>query len=105
MAIERKKAVAFDDVEMPEEVSPNAEGIDNEAVDSVEAVEAVEPEPAGETATLGIEMLGGQKVGPGDTVKLEVVSVSDEDGTVTVKYSNPKPGGIAKASAAFNEGP
>jgi hypothetical protein len=93
MAIERKKPIAFDDVEMSEEVvDPAAETI------------AAAPEEAAETATLSIAMLGGQKVAPGDVVRLEVVDVSDEDGTVQVKYSNPKSGGVAKAAAAFNEG-
>ena len=98
MAIDRKKDMAFD-MEVSEEM-PNQEGIDNEAVDAVEAVE-----PAGETVTVGADMLGGQKVSPGDVVKLEVATVSDEDGTVTLRYASPKPGGIDKAAAAFNEGP
>lgn len=91
MAIDRKKPVAFDDVEMEST---------EEADTMPEPMEAEGPE----TATLSLEMLGGQKVNPGDVVKLEVVNVSDEDGTVTVKYATPKPGGIAKAAAAFNEG-
>lgn len=82
---------------MEVEERPMREG--NEIVDATEGVES-----AGETATLSLEMLGGQKVSPGDTVRLEVVEVSDEDGTVTVKYATPKTGGIAKAAAAFNEG-
>ena len=67
-------------------------------------VEAAEPVESAETATLSTEMLGGQKVAPGDVVRLEVVSISDEDGTVQVKYASPKTGGIAKAAAALNEG-
>lgn len=68
---------------------------------------AVEATPAGETATLSLEMLGGQTVAPGDVISLEVAEVSDEDGTVTVRYNHPKKkvGGIDKAMAAFNEGP
>ncbi len=97
MAIERKgKVMAFDDAMATQEAPPEMEGATPEA----EAMEA----PESETATLSLEMLGGQKVTPGDVVRLEVVGVSDEDGTVTVKYATPKPGGIAKASAAFNEG-
>lgn len=95
MAIDRKKPVAFDEVEESTEIE--AEPMPVEA-------EVESHEPAAETATLSLEMLGGQKVSPGDTVRLEVVEVSDEDGTVTVKYSNPKNGGIAKAAAVFNEG-
>jgi len=94
MAIERKKPMAFDDVESTEEVD----------VAPAEPMETAPAEDAGETATLSLEMLGGQKVGKGDVVRLEVVDVSDEDGTVTVRYSKPKSGGIAKAAAAFNEG-
>lgn len=91
MAIDKKKPVAFDDV------------TESEVVEAPE-MEAAAPEEASETVTLSTEMLGGQKVSPGDVVRLEVVSVSDEDGTVQVKYAQPKSGGIAKAAAAFNEG-
>lgn len=93
MAIDRKKPIAFDEVEESTEIEADPM-----------PVEAEVESPAAETATLSLEMLGGQKVSPGDTVRLEVVEVSDEDGTVTVKYSNPKNGGIAKAAAVFNEG-
>lgn len=91
MAIDKKKPVAFDDVTETE-------------VAAVPAEMEGAPEEASETVTLSTEMLGGQKVSPGDVVKLEVVSVSDEDGTIQVKYAQPKTGGIAKAAAAFNEG-
>ncbi len=110
MAIMKKGPVAFDDAEDSESPelagpapTPNEMGIDNEAVDAVEGAEPASPEA--ETATLDAGMLGGKKVAPGDVVKLEVVGVSDEDGTVTVKYATPKTGGIDAASAAFNEGP
>lgn len=97
-----KKPISFDDTESTEEVDtmPATKG-----APEVEMAEASEVEaPAGETATLSLDMLGGKSVNPGDTVSLEVVEVSPDDGTVTVKYRNPKTGGIAKASAAFNEG-
>ncbi len=106
MAIERKKPIAFDEVIETETVEegPNAEGIDNETVDAAEAVEAAPVETGGETVTIGLDMLGGKKVAPGDVVRLEVASVSDEDGTAVLKYSTPKSGGIAQAAAVFNEG-
>jgi hypothetical protein len=65
------------------------------------------PTPTGEeTVTLSLDMLGGKSVKPGDRVQLEVVSVSDEDGTLQVRYAQPKPkgGGIAEAAAVFDEG-
>lgn len=99
--IDKKKAMAFDDESTEQvDVIPEKPG----APEMEMAEESEMESPAGDTATLGIEMLGGQKVSRGDVVRLEVVDVSDEDGTVTVKYAHPKSGSIAKAAAAFNEG-
>lgn len=67
--------------------------------------EVAAPAPEGETAVISMEMLGGQKVAPGQTIRLEVVSASDEDGTVVVRYPQTKAskGGIAEAAAVFDE--
>ena len=83
-----EKAMAFDDKLQPE----------------VESEEVVAEEPA-ETVTISMEMLGGKSVKPGDVVRLEVVDVSDEDGTVSVRYPKmAKTGGIKEAAASFDEG-
>lgn len=42
-----------------------------------------------ESASLPLTILAGQTVKPGDVVRLEVVSVSDEDGTFEAKYATP----------------
>lgn len=103
MAIIRKdKAVAFDDT--PEESTGETDEMPSKPMETG-LEEATEPSEDSETTTIGLDMLGGQKVAPGDVVKLEVVSVSPEDGTAVLKYATPKTGGIAKAAAAFNEGP
>lgn len=39
------------------------------------------------TAQIPSTMLGGQAASPGDVVRLEVVSVDDESGLLTVKYA------------------
>ena len=68
------------------------------------AVEEMEMESPEEMATLSIETLGGS-VKPGDVVRLEVVSVSEEDGTAQLRYARSKPkGGIKEAAAVFEEG-
>ncbi len=90
MPIERKKdRYEFDDevsVESTDDVTELPESGENEVVEERE----VETDgDAGNTATLSATILGGKKVNPGDTVRLEVVSVSDDDGTVTVRYSQP----------------
>ena len=71
-------------------------------MEEVAAVEEMDsPE---EMATLSIETLGGA-VKPGDVVRLEVVSVSEEDGTAQLRYAKSKPkGGIKEAAAVFEEG-
>lgn len=87
--MDTKKAVAFDDVE---------------STDEVDEMPEVESPETSETVTLSLDMLGG-KASKGDIVRLEIVDVSEEDGTATVKYHRPKSGGgIEKAAAAFNEG-
>ena len=44
------------------------------------------------TASLPAGILQGQKVAPGDVVRLEVTSVDEDTGDVTVKYAtSPKP--------------
>lgn len=58
------------------------------------------------TATLDVAVLGGQTVAPGDRVELEVVSVDDENGTLTVKYPKPEKttgSSIEAATAVFDE--
>jgi hypothetical protein len=90
MPIERKKTTyAHDDVMEPE-------------VGTEEVAEAAS-EPAGDTATISLSILGGQSVSPGDTVRLEVVESSADDGTVTLRYRKPESKGVAKAAAEFEE--
>lgn len=43
-----------------------------------------------ESATIPTSLLGGQAVSPGDVVRLEVVSLDEENGLVNVKYAKPK---------------
>lgn len=45
---------------------------------------------AEETVEIPVSMLAGQEVAPGDVVRLEVVSLNDDSGTISVKYSTPK---------------
>lgn len=65
-----------------------------------EASETEEVSPSAETTMLPITMLAGQSVAPGDVVRLEVVSVNDEDGSVEVKYSAPASGQISAIDEA-----
>lgn len=53
----------------------------------------VTPEAAPEeaTASLPVSLLAGKSVSPGDVVRLEVVSVDDKGGHVTVKYAAEPP--------------
>lgn len=65
------------------------------------------PDAGGETTSLPLSMVGGQPVAPGDVVRLEVVSVDEESGTFTAKYSTPdepEVGGIDEMAAKMNEG-
>ena len=62
---------------------------------------------ADETSTIPSSLLAGQTVNPGDVVRLEVVSVDEDSGNVTVKYaSDPsaeeEPGGVASMAAEFD---
>lgn len=62
-----------------------------------------EEAPAQETATLPMSILGGQQVSEGDTVRLKVLSVDAESGSLTVAYAHPpKTGGINKMAAQFS---
>jgi len=89
------------EAEMPE----GAESPEHEMAESPEEESTEQAEGDDDTATLSLDMLGGQQVNPGDVVRLEVVSVSPDDGTVSVRYAHPKnSGGISKAAAAFDEG-
>lgn len=63
---------------------------------------AVPEEVSEETVDIPVSMLAGQTASPGDVVRLEIVSVNDDSGTVTVKYATEKPmGGIKEAAATF----
>lgn len=56
----------------------------------------------GETVDVPVSMLAGQTVAPGDVIRLEVVSVNDDSGTVSVKYAVPKTGSaIDEAASQF----
>jgi hypothetical protein len=97
---QKKKTLrSFDD---PPEAAPETEVV--EAVTEVaEEVPAAEPE--GETATISATILGDQAVNPGDTITLEVVEASTDDGTVTVKYKKPAAKGIAAGAREFDQMP
>lgn len=45
-------------------------------------------EESSETASIPASIVGGQKVSPGDVIRLEVVSA--DGGTITVKYADPE---------------
>lgn len=55
---------------------------------AAEEMEGVAPEmEEGEaTAILGAEMGGGKRFKPGDVIMLDVVSIDESDGSMTVKY-------------------
>jgi hypothetical protein len=91
MPIERKKSsYAHDDVVEPE-------------IETEEVAEAAS-EPEGDTATISLSILGGQSVSPGDTVRLEVVESSADDGTVTLRYRKPdSKKGVDKAASEFEQ--
>lgn len=63
----------------------------------------MEPEEVeSETVEIPTSLLGEQTVSPGDVVRLEVVALNDDSGTVTVKYATAKdPGGIDEAVKEF----
>lgn len=49
-----------------------------------------EVESQDETVEIPASILGGQKIKPGDVVRLEVVGEPDESGMVKVKYAVPE---------------
>lgn len=64
------------------------------------------PEPANdsdsETVDIPVSMLMGQTVSPGDVIRLEVVTVNEDSGTVTAKYATEKKGSaIDEAASQF----
>ena len=46
------------------------------------------PPAEGEATTIPLSVLGGQSVEPGDVVRLRVVSVDEDNGTVDVEYAH-----------------
>lgn len=62
-----------------------AKGMEEEAPEAEVAEEVV-----AESASIPLSILGGQTVTPGDVVRLEVVSLDDENGVINVKYAKPK---------------
>lgn len=48
-----------------------------------------EDAPAPNSTTIDVAILGGQSVAPGDVVRLKVVSVDEENGTVELAYDHP----------------
>lgn len=69
-----------------------------------EAPEAKEESP--ETATLSLEMFGGNPPTEGATISLQVTAVDTENGTVTVTMptSGETGGGIAGDASVFDKG-
>jgi hypothetical protein len=66
--------------------------------------EPSEVEVEEETVEIPTSILGGQEVTPGDVVRLEVVTLNGDSGTVTVKYSTPrKTSSIEEAASVFEE--
>lgn len=64
----------------------------------------MEPEEAveGETVEIPTSLLGEQTVAPGDVIRLEVVTLNDDSGSVTVRYAKPnKASSIEKAASEF----
>lgn len=62
-------------------------------------------EEAEETATISLSMLGGQKVAPGDVVRLKVISVDETNGTFDGAYAHdakPKDG-IGEMASKFDQ--
>lgn len=69
---------------------------------------ATEPQPEmsedTETASIPLSMLGGQTPNPGDVVRLKVVSVDAENGSVTVAYDHgPQEKPMPKNTEAMGE--
>lgn len=80
------------------------------AMDAPEPSEATKPESgdSGETETLSMSLLGGKTVQPGDVVRLEVVSVDEDNGTWEGKYAQSKPmhgKAIDRAAAEYDQMP
>lgn len=51
-----------------------------------------EPETTdSETVDIPLSIIGDKEITPGDTVRLEVVSVDNEGGMFTAKYASPAP--------------
>ena len=56
-----------------------------------------------ETAELPLSILGGKEAAEGDVVRLKVVSVDSDNGTLTVAYaSEPKMGGSEGMAREFD---
>jgi len=56
-------------------------------VDTAPEMPEAETASGGDSTTIPISILGGQKVSPGDVIRLEVIGADDDTGTVTVKYA------------------
>lgn len=64
----------------------------------------VEPEAdvEAETVELPVSMLAGKEAAPGDVIRLEVVEMNGDSGTVTVRYAQDKePTSIEDAASEF----
>jgi len=97
MPIERKqrrpKTYTFDSKLEADDLGDDLDDGSMESESDVDtAPEMPEAEAAGgDSATIPLSILGGQRVSPGDVIRLEVVGADDDTGTVTVKYATQKP--------------
>lgn len=82
-----------------------SEGMDNPPMDDSmeDSTDSADQGGSEETVDIPEGMLEGQTVEPGDVVRLEVVSVNSDSGTVTAKYASnkPRPSAIDKAAHDF----
>lgn len=63
---------------------PMAEGDESEPTDSPAEEQA-------ETASIPQSLLGGKTVQPGDVIRLRVISVDADNGSINVEYAHDKP--------------
>jgi len=76
------------------------------AIEYAEETAPVEETTEEATASIPVSLLAGKTVAPGDVVRLEVVSMDEEGGNVTVKYAAtpkaPEKVGMESMAAEFD---
>lgn len=73
------------------------------AIEKAPPMTEVDEDSIEETATLDASILSGQEVSEGDVVRLRVVSVDEEGGSIIVAYAKPKPEPVAEETETISE--